>query len=199
MTQPVQPSLKTSSSRSNFNLLPQEVFKKRQQKKVSIDNTTVFSAVLPLVAILIWVVFTLLSSFKTREITTLNKNIKTKETEIAGYKDDKDLNAILVLKTRVLSEIVKKDVNPENFFNIVQNTIKKSGRNIKITAYGRESSGVFTISATGESIKDVTDITRIFRQQEGLSNVKIKNIRVEKGLFYFIMEFEIVEETTPQA
>ncbi|MCA9385184.1 hypothetical protein KC717_00890 [Candidatus Dojkabacteria bacterium] len=180
---------------NGFNLLPKETFEKREKARVKLDRVSIVSAVFPLIAVLVWIVFILISSFIRRDIAGINQEIRSVEDEIASYKLLQDRKALLVLKTRALTEIVTLDVNPENFFTIVQTAIENSGRDTEIISYGRETTGAFFIAAHADNAASVADITRIFRNTDKLEAIQLTNVSdvEDQDRILFTLVFTILD------
>lgn len=162
--------------KSNFNLIPKEIYSKREQKRQSKDKTIFFSAVFPFLAIVVWLIFLLLRLNVKQDIDAFRIEKSTIESQLEQYEPEKRTNAELVLKTRLLKDIVKNDVNPEDFFRIVQDTINESGKPIKVLEYGKDNVGDFTIVAEADDVVSITDMVRIFRDHARLEEVKLKSI-----------------------
>ncbi|MBD3363086.1 hypothetical protein GF362_05180 [Candidatus Dojkabacteria bacterium] len=178
-----------------FNLLPKEVFEQRQKTKTAVENTSMFAAVLPFVAVLGWIIFMFLNYSVERSIKNIRNEISQVEREMLEYQSDKDKKALLILKTRVLKDIVIRDVNPEKFFNIVQRVIKDSNLDIHITTYGREKTGKFFIKAIADSPSSVASINRIFRNNEEILDVELSYLQNEEnsGAIEFQITFNLLD------
>lgn len=185
-------------TKSNFNLIPKEIYTRREKKRQTQDKTILFSSILPFLAIVVWLIFLILRLGVKNELDIITAEGKQVDIEIQKYETEKLTNAELVLKTRLLKEIVKNDVNPEDFFRIVQDTIVSSGKNVFVLEYGKNTNGDFSIKAEAEDIINITDIIRIFRELDRLEDVKLLSVnspRDESTVNYeFEMSFKILPE-----
>lgn len=181
--------------KSNFNLIPKEIYTSREKKRQGKDKTVFYSAIFPFLGIVVWLIFLLLRLNVTTDIRNVKSETLQVQNEIKKYDVEKLTNAELVLKTKLLKEIVKNDVNPEDFFRIVQDTVTNSGRQIKILEYGKSNTGEFTITAEAASIENITDIIRIFREHERLDNVSVSTVSYPStadGKYEFQITFKIL-------
>lgn len=178
-------------TKSDFNLLPKEVFDQRKKSRKTVDRTSLFSAVLPLLAVIVWIAFIGLNYLVETQVKQVEDEITSIENEISTYQADKDKKSLLVLKTKVLKDIVRRDVNPENFFTIVQELVEDSGLEIQILTYGRNTDGKFYITASANTIPAIADINRIFRNAEQLNNVQLNDISKSGDELSNNDEFEI--------
>ncbi len=159
-----------------FNLLPKEIFQKRILLREKIDKTSVLSALLPLSAVVVWIVFMTITVFISTDIKTKEKGIAILNQEISTYDQVKEDKSLLVLKTGVLEEIVKRDVNPEDFFLVVKKLVENSGFDAQILAYGRNADGRFGLEMSVDSVDTMTKIVRLFRKNERINLVELESV-----------------------
>lgn len=187
-----------NTQKNNFNLIPKEIYAKREQKRQSQDKTILFSSIFPFLAIVVWLIFLVLRLEVKNDISNVEVEQKKAEVEVQKYESEKLTNAELVLKTKLLKEIVKNDVNPEDFFKIVQDTITNSGKSVVVLEYGKNSSGDYSINAQADDVKNITDIVRIFRELDRLVDVRLMNIQYpldsENSKYDFELAFKILPE-----
>lgn len=187
-----------NTQKNNFNLIPKEIYAKREQKRQSQDKTILFSSIFPFLAIVVWLIFLVLRLEVKNDISNVEVEQKRAEVEVQKYESEKLTNAELVLKTKLLKEIVKNDVNPEDFFKIVQDTITNSGKSVVVVEYGKNSSGDYSINAQADDVKNITDIVRIFRELDRLVDVRLMNIQYpldsENPKYDFELAFKILPE-----
>jgi hypothetical protein len=177
--------------KKNFNLIPKEIYTKREQKRQSKDKTVFYSAIFPFLAIVVWLIFLLLRLDVTKDIRNYKNDTLQVQNEIQKYEVEKLTNAELVLKTKLLKEIVKNDVNPEDFFKIVQDTINESGKSIKVLEYGKNNTGDFSITGNSDTLEDITDIVRIFREHKRLNELKLNSVNYPNENSQNKYEFEV--------
>lgn len=182
-------------SEQNINLLPKALFKSREQTRKVLDRTTIFSGVLPMVAVLVWIVFIILNYFVQFDIQKANGEIKTTDNEILNYQEDKDRKALLILKTRVLKDIIQRDVNPEKFFSVVLEIINSSNLDVNIDSFGRNTDGKFSITGNADNVASVTDLHRIFRNSKQISEVELLSTitKNDEGRSVFQISFNILD------
>jgi hypothetical protein len=149
-------------------------------------------------AIVVWLIFLVLRLDVKNDISNVEVEQKNTEVEVQKYESEKLTNAELVLKTKLLKEIVKNDVNPEDFFKIVQDTITNAGKSVVVLEYGKNSSGDYSINAQADDVKNITDIVRIFRELDRLVDVRLMNIQYpldsENSKYDFELAFKILPE-----
>jgi hypothetical protein len=182
-----------------INLLPQEISQNREKKKQTIDQAMLLSSVLPLLSIIVGVIAMIVGFYVERQVISgIERKIKQVETEILQYNDDKYKKALLVAKTRMLKDVIKRDVNPETFFTVVRQTIEDSGLNVEIRTYGIKSGGKFYIEAEVDELKQATDIARIFRNATLIEELEFNELRIGAqsvdGKYWFEISFNIIIE-----
>ncbi|MBP9758165.1 hypothetical protein KBD45_00580 [Candidatus Dojkabacteria bacterium] len=185
-------------TKSNFNLIPKEIYTKREKKRQTQDKTILFSSILPFLAIVVWLIFLVLRLGVKNELNIIESEKNKVDVEIQKYETEKLTNAELVLKTRLLKEIVKNDVNPEDFFRIVQDTIVSSGKKVSVLEYGKNSTGNFSIKAQADDIINISDIVRIFRELDRLADVKLLTVSAPEGRESVTYEFEMTFKILPE-
>ncbi len=151
-------------AKTGINLLPRSLFELRRQRQIKIDKTAIYTAFLPLVSVLIWFAFSLMNGFVNREITKVKTETISIDSQISSYQGFKDKRALLVLKTQKLEKVISDDINPEKYFDVVQEIITSSGLDITIQTYGRENEGSFYIEGSSGSVDSILRLTRLFRE-----------------------------------
>lgn len=156
------------------------------------------SAVFPLIAVIVWIFFILIKAYTEVQIKRVNNEIASVQAEINSYQELKDKKALLVLKTRKLKDVVLFDINPEDFFDIVQEIVNSSKLNVVISSYGRDVSGAFFINCKANSVDDSTKLTRTFVEDVRLTDVQLiemQNSLNEGGNLEFTLFFNINTQT----
>ncbi len=172
-----------SKTKSKFNLLPSNVFEERRKIQSRAAIVTKISVVLPFIALIGGLIYFVIGLNIRSDIRKIQSEQESVESQIAGMQEFRDMNSLLVLKTKVLKEIIEEDVNPEFFFTIVKDTIEKSGLDIEIYSYGKERRGFFYVTCRTDSVESVTDIARIFRNHFMIGDIRIDKIRAENPGF----------------
>ncbi len=177
-----------------FNLLTpksEEEIKKEEQR----DTSSLYSAVLPIVGAIIWVLISLANLLiLTNYIASWKLKIESQNDDVTSYEDSKKTNGELFLKTRALSGVIEKNIDPAEFFELVEGTLFSVSNNIQINAYGREDSGIFNVDATTTNFEDVAKVVYAFTSDAAFKNVKLNNVinDVENDEIDFKLSFEFV-------
>ena len=158
-----------------FNLLTpksEEEIKKEETR----DSSSVYTAILPLIGAVIWVAIVLANSLLVQSyITTWKQKIVTQNLEIGTFTDDREQNGELYLKTQALSEVITKNIDPEEFFEVVEGTLFSISPDINIRSYGRQEGGQFDINASTDSFIDVAKVMNAFTSDDAYANVTLNS------------------------
>ncbi|MBN1916202.1 hypothetical protein JW796_04440 [Candidatus Dojkabacteria bacterium] len=175
-----------------FNLLTpksEEEIKKEEAR----DTGSLYSAVLPLIGSIIWVGLVLANSLILNNyVTTWQKKITNQEIEIISYSPQKRSNGELFLKARSLSGVIEKNINPEQFFGLVEGRLYSVSPNIEIRAYGREESGKFNVDAVTEDFFIISRVIYSFTSDPAFQNVELNSIGndLKTGKINFKLSFK---------
>lgn len=151
----------------------------KEAEKVS--KASVYAAILPLLASLIWVIAVFINSQYKTEVARLDQTIGKKEAEIQIYKSVREQQTELVLKVDAITEVIAKDFYPQKFFEDITKTIKSTNdAQAEIYAYGREVDGTFSIEGKADSYLDLAKIIVVFRAKQEFSNVEINAIYYDR-------------------
>lgn len=180
-----------------FNLIPESVFVERTQERKRAEKVSLFFAVFPVIAAVIWIGLQTYNTYIETDIQVLGSQIDQTTSAIDSLRPAKDRKALLILKTRLLSDIVLMDVDPEDFFSIVQDTIDKSGLDIVIMEFGKEEKG-FTIDCVADNNNAITDIVRQFRERDELADVFLNSITKTEEEINFSISFRIIKDQDEQ-
>ena len=160
-----------------FNLLPQ---KKRSlvKKEDSRDNYSITVTILPLIGVVIWLIFVLLNGLVIDNYKlSWEKTIQDRK-NVISY----DLAPILmrhgelVVKTNGLSEVITKDIKPEQLFVLIDQIYSNQDSSFKIVGYGRKDDGSFQVSIVATDYKRFAEITRMFTLYKYINTVKIDTV-----------------------
>jgi Tfp pilus assembly protein PilN len=151
----------------------------KEAEKVS--KASIYAAVLPLLASLIWVIAMFINSQYKADVADLDATIAQKEAEIATYNELRQTHTELVLKVDALTDVVSKDFYPQKFFDDITKTIKATNdAKAEIYAYAREEDGTFTIQGKANSYLDLAKIMVVFRAKAEFEQVEIDSIYYDR-------------------
>lgn len=191
----------------SFNLVPEkpkELIVKEEERDIS----SVYTAVLPLFAVLVWIgalLFNGLLVEKTK--ATWQKSIDTKNARIQSeFLPAIIQNGELVVKTKALAELIVKDIKPENLFRITEEIFPTKETGVEISGYGRDADGSFKINIITDTYEKLAEVTRRFSNNKNVSGVTIKgssleinpadpNINRVRGAISFFINEEFIRET----
>ncbi|MBU0976777.1 MAG: hypothetical protein ABIE03_03205 [Patescibacteria group bacterium] len=166
--------------KQSVDFLPKQT-EEEVSEKYNLSKTALYAAVLPLLASFIWVIAMLISVYYKREVSSYNQIVADKNNEIATYDSVRRKQTELVLKVDALTDVVTRDFDPQEFFDIVDKTIKETGdAKAGIYAYQREEDGVFVVQGKANSYLDLAKIMVVFNRKEVFDQVQIKSIYYDK-------------------
>lgn len=177
-----------------FNLLTpksEEEIRKEEER----DTGSLYSAVLPLIGSIIWVAIVLTNTLILNNyIASWQEKIASQGVEINSYSSHKNFNGELFLKARALSGVIEKNIDPEEFFEVVEGRLYAVSPAIKIQAYGREESGKFNVDAVTEDFFIISKVLYSFTSDPAFQNVELNSIGndLETGKINFKLSFEFV-------
>lgn len=150
-----------------------------ETKKVS--RASIYAAILPLLASIIWVIAVFINSQYKNEVIALDRSIAEKEQQISTYDDIRLTQTELVLKVEALSDVIGKNFSPKQFFNDISKTIRETGdAQTEIFAYSRTDDGTFSIEGSANSYLDLAKIMVVFRGKDQFDEVEIDSIQYDK-------------------
>jgi hypothetical protein len=164
-------------SEFKFNLLPKktkEVIIKEDKR----DRASVYTAVLPLIAVLFWLGLVLFNGLVINKVKEdWNLAIADKQRKIdQDYLPVRVRHGELVVKTRSLAGLVQRDIQPESLFILTEKIFPNEDPNIRIVGYGRETDGKFTINIETSEYTKFAEITRRFSNFDAALNVNISSV-----------------------
>jgi hypothetical protein len=183
-----------------FNLLPGKS-KEEIEKVDSRDTNLLYIGLLLLVFSFVWVGITLANSILIDNSKKLwQERIADQQNQILGYAQDKRSNGELTEKTFALEEVIVKNIDPEEFFELVEGRITETSPTSTIKSYGREDSGTFNVSGQSANFLEISKIVYAFTSDESFSEVKLQNVAQDfeenKVLFNLSFLFVGTEEST---
>lgn len=183
-----------------FNLLPQkskEVIIEEDKR----DRTSVFTALLPLLGVTLWLLLVLFNGLVVDGVkANWEKAIIQKENRInTEFLPVRIQHGELVIKTRTLSELVLKDIKPETLFILTETIFPTEEADVEIIGYGRNDDGSFSLALRTGDHEKFAEITRRFSNYEGAETVTISSIfdnpqeNYVQGLINFFIDEEFIE------
>ena len=160
-----------------FNLLPSKS-KEVEAKEVKRDNYSLYSALLPLFGVSLWlglVVFNALVVDKVKanwEDAVAKKNTRI----INEFGSILIQHGELVTKTNALSAVIVKDVQPEKVFLLTSKLFSQDEPGVTVHGYGREPDGSFNVAVSAFSYLKFAQITRRFNDYGEIEKVKVTGI-----------------------
>ncbi|MEI7578758.1 MAG: hypothetical protein WCJ58_01815 [bacterium] len=160
----------------SFNLIPKKE-KAVVVKEEKRDKLSIYSAFLPLLGVIIWLFLTLFNGlivYRSKNVWTLAVESKKNrlETEFLAVREQ---HGELVTKTKMLSDIVLKDIKPEILFILTEKIFPVPEPGVRIVGYGRRQDGSFDIYLETPDYQKLGEITRRFSAYHGSTNVSISN------------------------
>lgn len=180
-----------------FNLLPGKS-KKEVKKEDDRDSSSFYIVLVLLIVTVLWVISSLSNSVLVNNyIGSWNTRITDQEAEILGYAATKATNGELVTKTKALENVIDKNIDPDEFFSLVEGTITSASPSAIIRSYGREESGTFNVNGEGQSFQEVSKIIYVFTSNQSFTDVKLQNVvnDFEKGAVTFSLAFQFIGQT----
>jgi len=171
--------------------------KEELEEQYKLSKTSIYAAILPLIASVIWVIAALINMNYKDRLTEAKGVVLGLEQEIESYNTTRKIQTEIVTKVEYIKETVYKDFYPQDFFDNVNNTIKSSGDAISdIYAYKRSEDGSFNIQGKARSFLDLAKIMVVFDQQENFDSVEVKSIYYDKeeDIVNFEINFTYQEE-----
>ncbi len=163
-----------------FNLLPQKS-RALVHKEDKRDNYSVAIAILPLTAVVIWLALILFNVYVVDAKKLGLEALAAKRQQFINN----DLAPILiangemVTKTNALAEVIDQDVQPEQLFQLIDKIYSNQDDSFRITGYSRNRDGSFSVTMLADSFLRLTEITRRFENDDGITGVKLDNATVE--------------------
>ena len=184
-------------SKQTIDFLPKPT-EEQLKEQFNLSKTTVYAAILPLLAAIIWVVASLIHISYKNQLKSVNTDISNIQAEIDSFSETRLVQSELVYKVNYLTDIIQMDFRPQEFFDNVKNTIKSTGdAQAEIYSYAREDDGKFVIQGKANSYLDLAKIIVVFKKDESFSDVRIKsiyfdlendNVNFEITFYYFKLE-----------
>ncbi len=169
----------SKDSSFKFNLIPPKT-KEELVKIKDRDNTSFYSFILVFTAIVIYFIFTLIQSgLISPRITKLDKDIQKQEDQITTFNSIKVINGELVVKSQVLSPILKRDIGTDLFLQKTE-SLTSNLAGVEILSYSRESSGDFVITVLSEDYNQVADLVQGANTDAELSDVFARQMGVDE-------------------
>ncbi|MFQ5493710.1 MAG: hypothetical protein ACE5DX_06150 [Candidatus Dojkabacteria bacterium] len=182
----------------SFNLLPEKP-KEIQIKEEGRDRSAVYTAILPLFAVILWLGLVL---FNGLVVNAVRDNWQSAVDQKNARIDSEFLATLtqhgeLVKKTQALARVIVKDIKPEELFILTEILFPVPESDVLINGYGRDRDGSFNVTITTDTYLKFAEITRRFNNYEGIRDVNIKNISLDEDseLNEGIINFNFVDES----
>jgi len=166
-----------------FNLLPQKSrsLVKKEEKR---DNYALLITIFPLLGVILWLSMVLIDKMVIDYYDAIWKNtISDKKSHI-----EQQLMPVLiqhgelVQKTNSLSNVVTKDVKPEQLFVLLDKIYSNQDSTFTISGYGRNPDGSFSVNIIAMNYLRLSEIARRFSTYKYINDVRIKSASYnEKG------------------
>ncbi len=139
------------------------------------DSSTMYAVLLVFFGSLVYLALILLQNFviSPRE-QSLTAAITNKEQTIASYNIVKSNHGELFIKSKSLTPVLSKNIDPSEIFRVTSEMVK-SNPSLAIESYSREKSGAFVFSVISRSFTEVTDLLKNTQAISGVSNVFVRS------------------------
>lgn len=185
-----------------FNLIPEkpkELIKKEEER----DTSAVYTAILPLFAVVLWLVVVLFNGLVINRVkTNWQSAVNQKQSQIeTTYKPVLVEHGELVIKTQALSEVIIKDIRPEKVFELTEILFPLPEPGVSIIGYGRDKDGSFNVNLTTDDYGLLAKIVRRFNNYDGITGTNLKSAnlntadqQVEAVINFFFREATVTDE-----
>lgn len=165
--------------RFTFNLLPEKP-KELVVKEEKRESTALFLAILPLFAVLVGTGLMLFNFFIVKQnLTTWENSNKERDTKILGFSQAVVKGLEFIQKTELLAEPVEKDVEPEQFFDLIEELLSKLEFDAEVIKYRRNSDGSFDIVISFKGLDKTGDLIAAFETLNKVKAPSARNINVD--------------------
>jgi len=180
-----------------FNLLPGKP-KELEVKEENRDRLSVRSAVLPLVAALVWLGLIVFNGLVVEKVKgKWQQAVTGKENKIkVQYLSVRIQHGELVSKTNLLTDVIQKDIKPEEVFVLTEKLFPETEAGIQIKGYGREEDGAFNVTLSTANYEQFAQVIRRFSNYEGVRDVRSLGVSFDPklnevtGSVHFFFKFE---------
>lgn len=166
-----------------FNLLPTKP-KEIEVKEEKRDRLSVRSAFLPLLAALFWLALIIFNGLVVEKVKSSWVNaVADKERKInVQYLPLRIQHGELVTKTNLLSQVIEKDIKPEELFVLTEKLFPKTEVGVEIKGYGRDQDGSFSVNLSTANYTQFAQILRRFTSYSGVKLVKSRGVILDPKL-----------------
>lgn len=181
--------------RRSINLIPQKS-EEEIKKEESRSTLGVYTALLPMFAALTWLILVYVNSVHQSEIDSLDQDITDRQQTIDSYATVRQEHTELVKKVEVITNVVQKDFEPNQFFRDLEDSIESTqDAQSGITSYERDGSGMFTINAKAGSYLDLAKIIVVFENHTVFANAVVDKISLDEtdNTVNFELTFEYLD------
>jgi len=165
-----------SKNQFGFNLLPK---KSKQEVKIQKDRDDAFlyTLVLIFVAVFIYFALNIIDSLLVQtRIDSIQEAISNTEEQINANRDTKLKHGELIEKSRLIGEVLEKDINVDNLFSISSELVPNRE---DILSYERLSSGEFSLQVSIQEYEEATALLERANSNSGISESRLTSIIVD--------------------
>ncbi|MCA9383688.1 hypothetical protein KC909_04935 [Candidatus Dojkabacteria bacterium] len=164
----------------SFNLIPKKS-EQEVQKEEKRDKTSVWTAILPLTGVSVWLLLVLFNGVVVDGVkANWEESIAQKENRIdTEYLAVRVQHGELVLKTKSLATLITLDIKPETLFVLTEQIFPEPEPGVRIIGYGRNDDGSFSIRLATDDYQKIAEIARRFSNYEGANLVTIESVATD--------------------
>lgn len=189
----------------SFNLIPQKT-KEETQREVKRDNASLYTALLPLLGVSVWLALTLFNGLVVDKVkanweTSIAKKQARVDTEFLPVRIQ---HGELVLKTRILADIILKDIKPETLFALTEQIFPVPEPEVQVIGYGRNDDGSFDVILSTSNYRKFAEVARRFSEYDGADEATISSVNYNKeadniqGVITFFIDVDFIEQEDAQ-
>lgn len=140
----------------------------------------------------VWLFISLLNALLVqRSINSWRDTDLKRDQQILGYAVYRNANGELVVKTKLLNEVVSKHLDPEVVFGLIDRRIRESTPNVEIISYGRTAGGNFQVTGLTSNSDDVSKLIKDFGNEEAVDAASLVSLFGENGKYRFLLDLKI--------
>jgi hypothetical protein len=184
--------------RFSFNLLPEKP-KELVVKEEVRENTSLYIAIFPLVAVLIGIGMMLFNNLIIVKAVVKSKTDKQdSDTQLQGYQQVLIKDMEFAQKTNLLQQPITNDIAPERFFNLSARLVAGLPFPATIQKYGRNEDGSYNILINVNKLENAATAMKAFETDSEVKalNTNSVNTDIVSGNTTVTITFFINEETT---
>jgi len=180
-----------------FNLLPEKP-KEQVVKEETRDRSSLYTAILPLLGVLIWLGLTLFNSLVVGRVkANWQSSVDQKKQRIkTEFQSVLVAHGEYVKKTQALSEPVQKDIKPEQVFLLADKMFPTPEEGVKINSYDRAKDGSFSIGLVTDNLRKLAEVVRRFNSVKNITLVRLSSVSYteDNNDYTSVINFIIIEQ-----